>query len=112
MIFQSGFVTATTTDLLNGTRLSNIPYNGSLTCQFGATNLSAGNNFALTIQLPNGDVPVDAQPLLLGNETGVNGLDDRWLSQFTFQAPQGGHFTIQLTLTGVAVAMFRIALAP
>lgn len=107
MIYLSGREIATTTDLLNATRLSAIPYSGgTLELQFLANLNNATNNFALTIQLPDGDVPVDAQPVLAGQEVeGALGgqIDSRLAMKFRFPAPQGGHFTVVLTETGAAV---------
>ncbi len=114
MIYLSGREIATTTDLLNGTRLSSIPFSGGhLEMQFLANLNNATNNFLITIQLPNGDVPVDAQPVLAGQEVeGALGgqLDKRLLMPFRFPAPQGGHFTIVLTETGAAICTWAIVL--
>ncbi len=112
MIQEIGVITATNTDVLNGTRLNAIPYNGTLTLDFQADLCNATNNFVLTIQKPDGDVPVDAQ-LVLGNNPALDGvLDERMLMRFTFRAPQGGHFTVSLTETGTAIATWRATLRP
>jgi len=110
MILESGLISATNTDVLSGGRLNAIPYNGKITFQFQADLADATNNFALTLQLPGGDVPVDAQ-LVPGTTTvDVGILDDRQLLQMTFPAVQGGHFTIVLTESGTAVCIWRAVL--
>lgn len=110
MILESGIVSATNTDVLQGGRLNSIPYNGMLTLQFQSDLADATNNFALTVQLPGGAVPVDGQ-LVPGTTTvDIGILDDRQLLQMTFGATMGGHFTIVLTESGTAVCIWRAVL--
>lgn len=112
MIIESGIVTATTADLLAGGRLNSIPYRGMLTMQFLADLNNASNNWALTIQLPNGDVPIDDQAVPGSNPALGGVLDDRQLLQLSFNATAGGHFTISLTETGTAICTYRLILTP
>lgn len=116
MIYLSGVEAATNSDLLNGTRLSAIPYSGgTLTLQCMANLNNATNRFSLTIQLPDGSVPVDAQPVLAGQEVeGALGgqIDSRLGMMFSFPAPQGGHFTISFTETGTALVTWVAVLRP
>lgn len=112
MIYETASIIATDTDVLNGTRLNAIPYNGTLTLDFLADLNTAAAHFVLTIQLPSGDVPVDSQ-LVPGSNPGLAGvLDERQLLRFTFVATQGGHFTVSLTETGTAIATWRAVLSP
>lgn len=116
MIYLTGVEAASNTDLLNGTRLSSIPYSGgALTIQALANLNNATNRFAITIQLPDGSVPVDGQAVSAGQEVeGALGgqLDARLLDQWSFPAPQGGHFTIAFTETGTALVTWRVVLRP
>ncbi len=116
MIYLSGVEAASNSDLLASTRLSSIPYSGGgLTLQCMANLNNSTNRFALTIQLPDGSVPVDGQPVLAGQEVeGALGgqLDSRLLMQFSFPAPQGGHFTISFTETGTALVTWVVVLRP
>lgn len=116
MIYLTGQEAASNSDILNGTRLSSIPYSrGQLTIQTLANLNNATNRYTITIQLPDGSVPVDAQRVSAGQEVeGALGgqLDDRLLDQWTFPAPQGGHFTISFTETGAAVVTWRVVLSP
>lgn len=112
MILEQDVIVATNADILNGTRLNAIPYNGQITFDFQADLANASNNYAITIQLPNGDVPVDSQ-IVLGNNPALGGvLDERTLMRFTFRAPQGGHFQVSLTETGTAICTWRAVLRP
>lgn len=115
MIYLTGFEAASNTDILLDTRLSSIPHNGQLTIQALANLNNATNSFAITIQLPGGNVPVDGQRVSAGQEVeGALGgqLDDRLLDQWTFPAGQGGHFTISFTETGAALVTWRVVLRP
>ncbi len=112
MILESGIVAATTADLLSGGRLNAIPYNGRLTIELQSQLADATNAYSVTIQLPNGDVPVDTQAVPGTNPALAGVLDDRQLLRFAFQATQGGHFTITLTESGTAVCTWRAVLQP
>lgn len=112
MIYETNVITATNTDVLNGTRLNAIPYGGQLTLDFLADLNNATNNYVLTVQLPNGDVPVDGQ-LVPGANPALGGvLDERQLMRFSFRATQGGHFTVSLTESGAAICTWRAVLKP
>lgn len=115
MIYLTGLEIASNTDILNDTRLSSIPYGGQLTIQACANLNNATNRMSITIQLPDGKVPVDGQFVSMGNaDMGVLGgqLDVRFLDQWTFPAAQGGHFTIAFTETGAANVTWRVVLRP
>ncbi len=112
MILESAVITASDTDILLGTRLNSIPYNGTLTIDVLADLNNATNNYTLTIQLPNGDVPVDTQPVPGANPSLGGVLDERQLFRATFPATQGGHFNIGLAETGAAIATWRAVLSP
>ena len=112
MILEAGILSATNTDLLSAGRLNAIPYNGTLTMQFLSQFADATNSYSLTIQKPDGDVPIDSQ-LVPGSNPALAGvLDDRQLLELAFGASQGGHFTVSLTETGTAVCAYRIILSP
>lgn len=115
MIYLTGFEAATNADVLDNTRLTSVPYGGQLTIQCLANLNNATNGYTITIQLPDGKVPVDAQRVSAGQEVeGALGgqLDSRLLDQWTFPAAQGGHFTISFTESGTAVLTWRIVLRP
>ncbi len=106
MIFESSNIVATNLDVLSTGRLNAIPYNGVLTLRLIADLGTAAANFTLTLQLPGGAVPVDAQRVWASASGADMNIDDREVMEFVFQATQGGHFTVSLTLTGVAVCAF------
>lgn len=108
MIILSSRVTATTADLLNSTRLQSVPYNGMMSIMLLADAADATNNFTATVQLPNGDTPVDTVMVPGSNPALAGVLDsDQWL-KFSFPIAQGGHVVITLTETGTAICSYRI----
>lgn len=112
MIFESTNILATNTDVLSAGRLNAIPYGGMLTLRFLADLGTAAANYILTLQLPDGSVPVDAQ-LVPASASGADmNMDSREVLQFSFNATQGGHFTVSLTETGTAVCAFQAILRP
>ncbi len=115
MIYLTGFESGTIADILLNTRLSSIPYGGQLTIQAQASANNATNTFSITIQLPDGSVPVDSQRVSAGNLTDDSSggvLDSRKLDQWTFPANQGGHFIIAFTESGAAFVTWRVVLRP
>ncbi len=111
-IVEIQIVSATNTDLLSVGRLNAIPYNGVITLDFLSDLGTAAANYNLTIQLPNGDVPVDGQQVPACNPAVVGVLDERQLLRLRYRATQGGHFVVSLTETGTAVCTVRVQLAP
>lgn len=112
MIYESSLISATNADVLAGTRLNAIPYGGQITFQFLADLADVTNFYTLILQLPSGEVPVDGQ-LVPASGAGTDGLlDTRELLSFTFNAGQGGHFTVGLTENGTATCAFRAVLRP
>ena len=112
MIYESGIVAATTADLLGSGRLNAIPYNGVLVIELLSQFNDATNNYTVSIQKPNGDVPIDSQVVPGCNPALAGVLDERQLLRMSFRATQGGHFTITLTETGTAVCAWRAVLSP
>ncbi len=110
MIFESSLISATNTDVLSVGRLNAIPYAGMLTLRFLADLGDATNNYVLTLQLPGGEVPVDAQTVQASGAGTDMLIDDREVMQFQFQAPQGGHFVVSLTENGTATCAFQAIL--
>ncbi len=102
-ILLTGLEPATNASLLAGTRLESLPQGSSmLHFRCSATITTATNNMRLTIELPNGMIPVDGQ-LVPANADGVNGvLDERTLMQWTWPAVIGGRFIISIVELGIS----------
>lgn len=112
MIFESQLISATNADAMSTGRLNAIPYGGQLTLLFLADLGDATNNYTLTIQTPDGKVPVDAQRVWASSAATDMTIDDREVMRFEFVATQGGHFTVTLTEGGTAVCAFVAVLRP
>lgn len=112
VIILQAFTAATVADLLAGTRLQTVPSNGLLTFQFQADLNDATNRFVLTIQLPDGSTPINAQNVSGVNPSLAGVLDERTLDQYSFPIAQGGHCVVTLTETGAAIVTYRIVFSP
>lgn len=104
-IIETFLLAATNTDLLSAGRLNSIPFGGLLTLQFLADLSDVTNFYTLTLQLPGGDVPIDAQRVP-SSGNGLDGnLNDEDLFEVAYFAPQGAHFVVSLTESGTATCM-------
>ncbi len=112
MIMETDTIAASDADILAGTRLNSIPYNGVLTFDVLADLNNATNSFALTIQEADGDVPIDGQRVPGANPSLGGVLDERQLFRFSMPVSQGGHYNIALTETGAAICTWRAVLSP
>ena len=110
MIIETFVLTATNADVLSTGRLNAIPFNGVLTLDFLADLSNATNHWDLTIQQPDGEVPIDGQQVPGANPALGGVLDERQLFRISLPARQGGHFTVQCTETGTAILAVRAVL--
>lgn len=108
-IIVSGQETATNTDILQGTRLQTVPSNGALTFELQASDNDATNNYTASIEMPNGDTPLNDVRIPCGNSTGLAGvIDERTDLQATFGVAQGGHCTLSTIETGDSELTWRV----
>lgn len=114
MILESGTLSASDADLLSIGRLNALPYNGTLTLQFQVAVSDGSDEWRLTLQKPNGDVPIDAQLIPAGRSGDVGVLDESRLLQTSYPATQGGHFTVSVTKVGASANLlaWRAILSP
>lgn len=102
---------ATEADFLNGTILQSIPTDGVLTVECSANVAVAAAHADLRIQLPDGHVPIGNQVVPANGYDTTNGvLHDDTEVLYTFDANEGGHFSISVTLTGSVTYMLRATL--
>lgn len=111
LIVLSDSITATNTDILQGTRLQTVPANGHLTFELSADLAIAATKFVTTIQLPDGATPL-TDVLVPAAEGGAGILDDRQKLMVTFAIGQGGHVVFSMTETGAVVGIFRVTYQP
>lgn len=112
IIVQSALIAATTADILQGTRLQTAPKNGVLTFELSCDLATAADNYTVTIQLPNGDTPLNGVLVPASGTVGL--LDDRSKLQVSFPTGQGGHVVFSGTETSAAapVLIYRVTFTP
>ena len=112
-IILSNQEAATNTDILQGTRLQTVPAGGFLTFELQASDNDATNNYAVSVQMPGGDTPMNGTRIPCGNSTGLAGvIDERTNLTATFPIAQGGHAVFSCTETGTAELTWRVTYTP
>mgnify|MGYP000608866454 CR=1 FL=1 len=112
-IILSGQEAASNTDILQGTRLQTVPRGGMLTFELQASDNDATNNMACSIQLPNGDTPMNATRIPGTSTSGLAGvIDDRTCLTASFPISQGGHCVFSATETGDTELTWRVTYSP
>jgi len=82
-------------------RLAAIPYSGTLVLEFSCWNSDADNHWELSLELPDGEVPVLRQRITANGYSSTDHVvhDDTEMA-YSFPAYQGGHFLITMEKTG------------
>lgn len=113
IIIVGGQEAASNADILQGTRLQNVPSNGILTFEMEAADNVAANNYTASIQLPSGDTPMNAVRVPGGLTAGLAGIiDERVNLTASFQVAQGGHSVFSCTETGDTEFDWRVTFTP
>jgi len=111
-ITVTGFEAATNTDMLNGTRLQDLPGPGHLTFELQAGDNLAANHFTASIQMPSGDTPWNAILIGAGAVAGASGvLNERDKTMATFAAISG-HCVLSCIETGDTELFWRVTFTP
>lgn len=111
MIVEMFRLAATDLDVLVApSRLSSMPYYGTLILEMQAQQSDGTNQFVVTIQLPDGSVPMDAVIIPDGATDGALNVDDKYVIGFPVE--QGGHVLVQAVESGTAIMMIRATLMP
>lgn len=110
IITLSDIEAADNTDILQGTRLQTVPQGGFLTFELQADANDASNFFTISIQMPNGDTPLNTVRVPRGDNAGE--LDDRKKLMITLPVAQGGHTVFSADETGTAVLTWRVTYTP
>jgi len=112
-IILSGQEAASNTDILQGTRLQTVPASGYLLFELQGSDNDATNNYTASIQMPNGDTPMNATRIPCGTTSGLAGvIDDRTALRTRFRIQQGGHCVFSCTETGDAELTWRVTYQP
>jgi len=100
----------TNTDILQGTRLQTVPQGGYLTFELQATANSSVNFYNVSIQMPNGDTPLNDVRVPSGATS--DGLNNNDKMQITLPVAQGGHTVFSCAETGDASLTWRVTYTP
>lgn len=111
-IILSSQETATNADILQGTRLQTVPAGGVLTFELQSDANTTAANYAVSIQMPNGDTPLNNVriPATPGGTSGI--IDERENLTVSFPITQGGHCVFSATETGTASLSWRVTYSP
>jgi hypothetical protein len=112
-IILSSFEASTNSDILQGTRLQTVPAGGILTFELQASDNDSVNGYAVSIQMPNGDTPMNGTRIPCGNTAGLPGvIDERTNLTVSFPITQGGHCVFSCEETGNAELTWRVTYTP
>ncbi len=111
-IILSGFESATNTDILQGTRLQTVPSGGILTFELQSTSGTASANNTVSIQMPNGDTPLNNTLVPACNPALSGVIDERQNLTVSFPIMQGGHCVFSCTETGSTQLTWRVTYTP
>lgn len=109
-IVLSSTESASNADILQGTRLQTVPQGGYLTFELQADANAAGGNFTASIQMPNGDTPLNDVRITAGQGSGILNNNDKM--QITLPVAQGGHTVFSATESGAATLTWRVTYTP
>ena len=111
-IILSSSESATNADILQGTRLQTVPAGGVLTFELQSSYNSASSNHAVSIQMPNGDTPLNNVRVPSCNPALEGVIDERQNLTVSFPIMQGGHCVFSCLETGTAVLAWRVTYTP
>jgi len=111
-IIISATEAASNADILQGTRLQTVPAGGVLTFELQANNATVGDNFTVSVQMPNGDTPLN-NVLVPGCNPALEGvIDERQNLTVSFPIMQGGHCVFSCSETGTTRLTWRVTYTP
>ncbi len=111
-IILSDLETGTNSDILQGTRLQTVPAGGVLTFELQANENSGTNNYAVSVQMPNGDTPMNNTRVPGTSPVDDGIIDERQNLTVSFPIMQGGHCVFSCTETGAATLAWRVTYTP
>ena len=110
-IILSSVEDTTNTDILQGTRLQTVPAGGVLTFELQADK-NDSNNYTVSVQMPNGDTPLNNVRVPGCNPSLAGVIDERQNLTVSFPIMQGGHCVFSCTETGATAFTWRVTYTP
>jgi len=111
-IIISSLELATNADILQGTRLQTVPAGGVLTFELQSSVASSINFFSVSVQMPNGDTPLNSVRVPGSNPALPGVIDERQNLTVSFPIMQGGHCVFSATETGSSDLTWRVTYTP
>jgi hypothetical protein len=111
-IILSGLEVASNADILQGTRLQTVPAGGVLTFELQGQLNDTAANYTVSIQMPNGDTPLNNVRVPGCNPALAGVIDERQNLTVSFPITQGGHCVFSATETGTASLAWRVTYTP
>jgi len=111
-IILSGVEVASNSDILQGTRLQTVPAGGVLTFELQGYLNTASNHNTVSVQMPNGDTPLN-NVRAPGCNPALDGvIDERQNLTVSFPIMQGGHCVFSCTEVGATSLTWRVTYTP
>jgi hypothetical protein len=111
-IIVTGLEGASNSDILQGTRLQTVPAGGILTFELQASAASATAFFTVSVQMPNGDTPLNSVRVPGSNPVLAGVIDERQNLTVSFPIMQGGHCVFSCDETGASDLTWRVTYTP
>jgi len=109
-IIVAGLLDATNSDVLANTRLQTFAAPGVVIVELQASANDASNSFDATLNMPNGETPMETTRVPAGATAGALNNNDKLVA--SFRVGGGGHATLSLTETGTATCSYRVTFKP
>ena len=111
-IILSSTEAASNSDILQGTRLQTVPAGGVLTFELQAQYNNDTDNCVVSVQMPNGDTPLNNVRVPGCNPALAGVIDERQNLTVSFPINQGGHCVFSVTETGGNSLAWRVTYTP
>lgn len=111
-IIVTGYEIATNADILQGTRLQTVPAGGVLTFELQSSTNNSANFNVVSIQMPNGDTPLNNVRVPGCNPSLSGVIDERQNLTVSFPIMQGGHCVFSVSETGTSDFSWRVTYTP
>ncbi len=111
-IILSSVENGTNADILQGTRLQTVPAGGVLTFELQADKNTPSDNYAVSVQMPNGDTPLNSVRAPGSNPALDGVIDERQNLTVSFPIMQGGHCVFSCIETGTTSLAWRVTYTP
>ncbi len=110
VIVLSDIEVASNSDILQGTRLQTVPAGGFLTFEMQAAENSDTDYVEVSIQMPNGDTPLNGVRIPDGATSFALNNNDK--TMLTLPIAQGGHTVFSTVETGSNSLTWRVTYTP